>query len=134
MAAFSRCFLFEGDISLAWHNNLYRAFNMPSSAAAKEVCEKILTVTVALTILKYFLQSEREMLPYLAIAGFEKGFQIPTLAEGFQEIKTIHWVFEGDPEAERRWGMWLQLDGKILSVITQTGLLKGNPEDKMPRK
>jgi bifunctional polynucleotide phosphatase/kinase len=32
-----RCFLFDGSIELAWHNNLYRAFNMPPSSAPKEV-------------------------------------------------------------------------------------------------
>ena len=72
------------------------------------------------------------MLPYLAIAAFEKDFEIPTLAEGFQEIKTIHWVFEGDADAERRWGMWLQLDGELLS-IDLNGIAK-DLEDKMPRK
>ena len=26
-----RCFLFEGSMDLAWHNNLYRAYNQPPS-------------------------------------------------------------------------------------------------------
>ena len=72
------------------------------------------------------------MLPYLAIAAFEKEFEIPTLAEGFQEIKTIQWVFEGDSEAERRWRMWLQLDGEFLSIYL-IGITE-DLEDKMPRK
>jgi hypothetical protein len=33
-----RCFLFTGSIELAWHNNLYRAYNLPSKVAAEEVC------------------------------------------------------------------------------------------------
>lgn len=32
-----RCFVFTGTIELAWHNNLYRAFNLPPSLTAKEV-------------------------------------------------------------------------------------------------
>lgn len=71
-----------------------------------------------------YSQPGREVLPYLAIAGFEKDFEIPTVEEGFQEIKTIHWVFQGDAEAKHRWGMWLQLDGKLLSIIAQVDLLK----------
>lgn len=27
----ARCFLFEGSMDLAWHNNLYRAYNQPPS-------------------------------------------------------------------------------------------------------
>jgi bifunctional polynucleotide phosphatase/kinase len=32
-----RCFLFTGTMELAWHNNLYRAYNLPPSVAAREV-------------------------------------------------------------------------------------------------
>lgn len=32
-----RCIMFIGSLELAWHNNLYRAFNMLASAAEKEV-------------------------------------------------------------------------------------------------
>ena len=34
-----RCFVFTGSIELAWHNNLYRAFNLPPSVAANEVSD-----------------------------------------------------------------------------------------------
>ena len=34
-----RCFVFTGSIELAWHNNLYRAFNLPSLVAANEVSD-----------------------------------------------------------------------------------------------
>lgn len=34
-----RCFLFTGSPELAWHNNLYRAFNMGSAAAVGAVRE-----------------------------------------------------------------------------------------------
>ncbi|EEB87178.1 hypothetical protein MPER_15577, partial [Moniliophthora perniciosa FA553] len=31
-----RCFIFTGSMELAWHNNLYRAYNTPPSVAARE--------------------------------------------------------------------------------------------------
>ncbi|KAH9483853.1 Bifunctional polynucleotide phosphatase/kinase [Psilocybe cubensis] len=88
----ARCFYFTGSIELAWHNNLYRAFNMPPSAAAKE--------------------PERALLPYIAFSGFRDNLEEPTLAEGFSEIKKVNWVFEGTEEEKKHWLMWLQIDGK----------------------
>jgi len=90
---FGRCFVFVGNADLAWHNNLYRAYNMPPSAPK--------------------IDPKRDLLPYSAIAGFTKDYEAPTMSEGFSEIKTVNWVFEGDAEAKRRWSMWLQLDDKI---------------------
>jgi len=86
-----RCFRFSGDAELAWHNNLYRAYNMLPSATESE--------------------PKRDLLPYNAIAAYTKDYEAPTMSEGFSGIKTINWVFEGDVEAKRRWSMWLQLDG-----------------------
>jgi len=91
-----RCFKFDGSAELAWHNNLYRAYNMsPSTAAALESFDP-----------------KQDLYPYFAISGYEKNYEEPTISEGFSEIKTIHWVFDGDAEAERRWSMWLQIDDK----------------------
>jgi len=87
-----RCFVFTGSAELAWHNNLYRAFNMPPSAAAKE--------------------PERALLPYVAFTGFRDNYEEPELAEGFSEIKKVNWVFEGTDEEKKHWSMWLQIDGK----------------------
>jgi bifunctional polynucleotide phosphatase/kinase len=58
-------------------------------------------------------EAKRDLLPYHAIAAYTKDYEAPTMSEGFSEIKTINWVFEGDAEAKRRWSMWLQLDDKI---------------------
>ena len=33
----SRCVLFQGSLELAWHNNLYRAFNMPPNTGTEIV-------------------------------------------------------------------------------------------------
>ncbi|TBU28970.1 PNK3P-domain-containing protein [Dichomitus squalens] len=87
-----RCIYFAGSIELAWHNNLYRAFNMPPSVAAAE--------------------PKRDLLPYSAFASFRQKFQEPSVDEGFYEVRRVNWIFEGDEEAKKRWSMWLQIDGK----------------------
>ncbi|KZT29942.1 PNK3P-domain-containing protein, partial [Neolentinus lepideus HHB14362 ss-1] len=91
-APLSRCFWFNGSMELAWHNNLYRAFNMPPSQAEKE--------------------PKRDLVPYLAYTSFRGAFEEPKADEGFEEVRTVNWVFEGDEEERRRWSMWLQIDGK----------------------
>ena len=37
VGAGARCFLFEGSMELAWHNNLYRAYNQPPSMNGAQV-------------------------------------------------------------------------------------------------
>ncbi|KAL4249557.1 hypothetical protein ABKN59_005875 [Abortiporus biennis] len=92
MKASIRCFHFTGSVELAWHNNLYRAYNMPPSSSSA--------------------QTKREVLPYTALLNFQSMFEEPGLGEGFSEIKKINWVFEGTEEERARWNMWLQIDGK----------------------
>ncbi|OBZ75300.1 Bifunctional polynucleotide phosphatase/kinase [Grifola frondosa] len=87
-----RCILFEGSIDLAWHNNLYRAFNLPPALAAVE--------------------PKRELIPYSAFTSFRLNFEEPKIEEGFSEVKRVNWVFEGGEEERRRWSMWLQINGK----------------------
>ncbi|KAF8803640.1 PNK3P-domain-containing protein [Phlegmacium glaucopus] len=88
----SRSFIFTGSIELAWHNNLYRTFNLPPSVAANE--------------------PERTLLPYSAFTGFRDAYKEPEMTEGFSEIKKVNWVFTGTEEEKRYWSMWLQIDGK----------------------
>ncbi|KAF8964079.1 polynucleotide kinase 3 phosphatase-domain-containing protein [Flammula alnicola] len=87
----ARCFVFTGSIELAWHNNIYRAFNMPHRLPKK---------------------LDRVLLPYVAFSGFRDNYEEPQLSEGFSEIKKVNWVFEGTEEEKRHWSMWLQIDGK----------------------
>ncbi|KAK2467111.1 hypothetical protein APHAL10511_001369 [Amanita phalloides] len=87
-----RCFIFSGSIELAWHNNLYRAFNLPPSSAETEPA--------------------RKLLPYSAFTSFSGNYEEPHEDEGYSEIKRINWVFNGTDEERRRWSMWLQIDGK----------------------
>ncbi|KAI9569087.1 polynucleotide kinase 3 phosphatase-domain-containing protein [Boletus coccyginus] len=86
-----RCFVFEGSIELAWHNNLYRAYNQPPSNGT---------------------QPQREILPYQAFSSFRENYEEPRTNEGFSEVIKVNWVFEGDEEARQRWNMWLQIEGK----------------------
>ena len=96
-------------MELAWHNNLYRAFNTPPSVATNEV--RVLKPRLRSMFMEPF-QPKRELVPYLAYTSYKSAFQEPELSEGFSEIKKVNWVFEGDEEAHRRWSMWHQLEGK----------------------
>ncbi|TCD67649.1 hypothetical protein EIP91_012159 [Steccherinum ochraceum] len=87
-----RCIHFQGSLELAWHNNLYRAYNLPSSVLLRE--------------------AKRDILPYMAFTNYQSNYEAPQLAEGFSEMKKVNWVFEGTDEERRRWSMWLQVDGK----------------------
>ncbi|KAF9052748.1 polynucleotide kinase 3 phosphatase-domain-containing protein [Panaeolus papilionaceus] len=87
-----RCFNFTGSIELAWHNNLYRAFNLPPTVSERE--------------------PHRDIVPYGAYTGFRDGYEEPTTAEGFSEMKKVNWMFEGSEEERKYWSMWLQIDGK----------------------
>ena len=102
--------MFNGSLELAWHNNLYRAFNMPPSVAEKEV--SISASYAGLYDDTSLPQPKRELVPYSAYTGFRAQYEEPQLDEGFAEIKRANWVFEGDEEERRRWSMWLQIDGK----------------------
>ncbi|KAF7302604.1 hypothetical protein HMN09_00894900 [Mycena chlorophos] len=87
-----RAMLFTGSIDLAWHNNLYRAFCLPSSVQERE--------------------PSRDLLPLSAFKSFEDNYEEPQLAEGFMEIKKIHWVFDGTEDERKKWLQWLELDEK----------------------
>ncbi|KAI0288305.1 polynucleotide kinase 3 phosphatase-domain-containing protein [Russula brevipes] len=65
----ARCFVFQGSIELAWHNNLYRAYARPASVVARE--------------------STRELIPYAALMGFADAHEVPSVKEGFVERR--HW-------------------------------------------
>ncbi|KAI0340139.1 PNK3P-domain-containing protein [Trametopsis cervina] len=108
-----RCFLFNGSIDLAWHNNLYRAYNLPDSVAIKAVREPQSLIIPGLIItVACNSQPKRELVGYMAFTSFRNAYEPPKLDEGFSEIKEVNFKFEGDAEERRRWNMWLQLEGK----------------------
>lgn len=79
-----RCFYFMADEHLAEHNNYYRAIFGNNESDAK-----------------------RELLGKIAFRTFKSKLQPPTMAEGFDELKQINFVFEGDEEARKNWKQWL---------------------------
>ncbi|KAJ7750282.1 polynucleotide kinase 3 phosphatase-domain-containing protein [Mycena metata] len=87
-----RCMLFTGSLELAFHNNLYRAYCLPPSVAARE--------------------PRREALPKAAFTTFKDSFEEPELGEGLAQIKKVNWVFNGTPEERKAWSRWLQFDEK----------------------
>lgn len=98
-------------MELAWHNNLYRAFNLPPSVAVKEVSKSPLRYILRLLIISPS-KPKRELLPFMAFTSFRSNYEEPKLEEGFAEIKKVNWIFSGDAEERRYWSMWLQVEGK----------------------
>ncbi|GAA5905538.1 polynucleotide 3'-phosphatase [Sporobolomyces salmoneus] len=82
----ARCFLFTASKELCMHNSVYRAsYEAVDPGNGKK----------------------RELLPQIAFENYVKGFQKPTLQEGFSEIKQIFFRFEGTPEQREKWERWL---------------------------
>ncbi|KAG8928212.1 hypothetical protein FRC02_007217 [Tulasnella sp. 418] len=84
-----RAFYFNASIEVAWHNNLYRAFCLSDEARSKE--------------------GSRELVPWSAFSSFRDAFQPATLDEGYSEIKTVNWIFDGSDEEKRRYNMYLDI-------------------------
>ena len=79
----SRLFHFLCPIELAKHNNMYRAcYASPDEPV-------------------------RELLPGSAFSGYVGQFEAPTLGEGFDQIRGVNFVFEGDDVQRRKWDMWM---------------------------
>jgi len=76
-------------LALAWHVNIYRAFGLSDAVRARE--------------------DTRDLVPYGAYTGFQNAFQKPTVGEGFAEVKTVNWIFEGSDEDRRRFNMYLDI-------------------------
>lgn len=77
----------------------------------KTVSHPIPNITVSACSM-FTIRKARAVLPYSAFASFYADFEEPSLDEGFSEIRTVHFKFEGDEEHARYWNMWLQIDGK----------------------
>ncbi|TFY66830.1 hypothetical protein EVG20_g4266, partial [Dentipellis fragilis] len=76
----------------------------PSASALPETpCVLALTVSS---------RQKRDFVPYMAFTGFSQNYEEPKIDEGFASIQHVPWVFEGTEEEEKRWSMWLQIDGK----------------------
>ncbi|KAL1412679.1 DNA kinase/phosphatase Pnk1 [Vanrija albida] len=79
-----RLFHFTTPPELAKHNNVYRALHAPAD------------------------EPKRELLPALAFGSYTADFEVPKLGEGFEEIRTVNFVWEGDEEQRKLWDRYLQ--------------------------
>ncbi|BEI84414.1 hypothetical protein CcaverHIS002_0410180 [Cutaneotrichosporon cavernicola] len=78
-----RIFHFACPVDLARHNNRYRAFFAPKD------------------------EPKREILPESAFASYKSGFEPPTLKEGFDELRTVNFVWDGTDEQRILWDQYL---------------------------
>ncbi|CAH7681911.1 polynucleotide kinase 3'-phosphatase, partial [Phakopsora pachyrhizi] len=76
-----RCIFFDSTLELARHNNIYRA--------------------------NYCKDENRQLLPQIAFDSYFKNFESPMIDEGFDEIKNLRFVFEGDEAQLKRWNQYL---------------------------
>ncbi|KAG8910663.1 hypothetical protein FRC01_006202, partial [Tulasnella sp. 417] len=84
-----RAFVWNVTLDLAWHINLYRAHFLSDAVKDNE--------------------ASREMLGYGVFTQYQNAFQPPTVDEGFSEVKTINWIFQGSEEDRRRFNMYLDV-------------------------
>ncbi|KAG9047609.1 hypothetical protein FS837_001867 [Tulasnella sp. UAMH 9824] len=84
-----RALVWNITLDLAWHINLYRAHFLSDTVKSNE--------------------TTREMLGYGVFTQYQNAFQPPTVEEGFSEVKTINWIFEGSEEDRRRFNMYLDI-------------------------
>lgn len=53
----------------------------------------------------------RELLPNSAFINYVAQFEKPSLDEGFDELRSVNFVFVADDEQRRKWDMWM-LEGR----------------------
>ncbi|GFZ48059.1 hypothetical protein JCM24511_05807 [Saitozyma sp. JCM 24511] len=78
-----RVFHFLCPIELAKHNNMYRACYAPTH------------------------EPRRTLLPMMAFASFAADFEQPTLDEGFDELRSVNFHWEGDEQQRKKWDMYM---------------------------
>ena len=78
-----RVFHFLCPIELARHNNMYRAVYAPPGEPA------------------------RELLPQVAFGSYAAQFERPDIVEGFDEVRSVNFVWEGSGEQRRLWDMYM---------------------------
>ncbi|GAA6020040.1 hypothetical protein JCM8202_004964 [Rhodotorula sphaerocarpa] len=101
-----RCFYFTAPIQLAMHNSVYRALCDPVDAGNGKM---------------------REVLPMIAFTSFRSNLEIPSADEGFDEIKKIHFKFEGSPEQRRKWQRWLADIYPLKSLEPKSAAARARP-------
>lgn len=77
-----RCVFFSSPLELAKHNNVYRACYQAK-------------------------KDSRGLLPATAFTSYKANLAVPRIEEGFDEIKQVNFVFEGEPEELKNWNKHL---------------------------
>lgn len=80
-----RCFLFTASMELAWHNNIYRAYNLPSTIASQEVGCNFDWYQIY-SHCKYFRRNAN-WFPTLLILHFENTMRNPTRQRAFLRLE-----------------------------------------------
>jgi bifunctional polynucleotide phosphatase/kinase len=70
-------------LELAKHNNMYRACYAPAG------------------------EPERTLLPMTAFGSFGSAFERPEEDEGFEELRTVNFVWEGSDEQRKLWERYM---------------------------
>ena len=78
-----RVFHFLCPVVLARHNNMYRAVYNPKGEQA------------------------RELLPQSAFWSYTSAFEQPDVKEGFDELRSVNFVWEGTEQERRFWDMYM---------------------------
>jgi bifunctional polynucleotide phosphatase/kinase len=78
-----RVFHFKTSIDLARHNNMYRAIYGPKD------------------------EPDRTILPLSAFTSYDTAFEMPEKDEGFDEIRTVNFVWEGTEEQKKLWSRYM---------------------------
>ncbi|KLT44378.1 hypothetical protein CC85DRAFT_242532, partial [Cutaneotrichosporon oleaginosum] len=78
-----RVFHFACSLDLARHNNRYRAFYAPRN------------------------EPKREILPESAFASYKSAFEIPAPKEGFDEMRTVNFIWDGTDNQRTLWDQYL---------------------------
>ncbi|GJN87618.1 hypothetical protein Rhopal_000573-T1 [Rhodotorula paludigena] len=86
-----RCFHFTAPVELAMHNSVYRALADSTIAAGAGASAT----------------ARRDVLPMAAFTRYRQNFAAPTLAEGFDDLKRIHFRFSGPPGDLAKWQRYL---------------------------
>jgi bifunctional polynucleotide phosphatase/kinase len=76
-------FHFKCPIELAKHNNMYRACYGPAD------------------------EPKRQVIPGLAFTTYVTSFEPPDKSEGFDEVRLVNFIFEGDDEQRKKWDMYM---------------------------
>jgi bifunctional polynucleotide phosphatase/kinase len=85
------------------HNNIYRAYLAPSSSPGE--VRFLFEHSLRVTHINFGPQKRRSYLPSGAFSSFQKSFETPDTTEGFAEVKTVQWVFQGTDEEKALWTM-----------------------------